>query len=84
MSCFALAEECGLVFFELTAGLADSWHVVTALVLRVGVEPTTLRMGTVFFIAGIQRIMEAMAGLVSALVSVLSFALLPLSYRSWI
>ena len=28
----ALCEECGLVFFELAAGLArSSWHVVTAL-----------------------------------------------------
>lgn len=27
----ALGEECGLVFFELARGLADSWHVVTAL-----------------------------------------------------
>lgn len=31
MPCFALREECGLVFFELACGLADSWHVVTAL-----------------------------------------------------
>lgn len=31
MPCFALAEECGFVFFELACGLADSWHVVTAL-----------------------------------------------------
>lgn len=30
--CFALCEECGLVFFELAACLArSSWHVVTAL-----------------------------------------------------
>lgn len=39
MPCFALVEECGLVFFELACGLADSWHVVTALVLRAGVGP---------------------------------------------
>lgn len=32
MLCLALCEECGLVFFELAAGLArSSWHVVTAL-----------------------------------------------------
>ena len=32
MPCFALVEECGLVFFELAACLArSSWHVVTAL-----------------------------------------------------
>ena len=31
MPCLALGEECGLVFFELACGLADSWHVVTAL-----------------------------------------------------
>nr|DAK63982.1 MAG TPA: hypothetical protein [Caudoviricetes sp.] len=31
MLCFALMEECGFVFFELACGLADSWHVVTAL-----------------------------------------------------
>ena len=31
MACLALVEECGLVFFELAAGLArSSWHVVTA------------------------------------------------------
>lgn len=28
---FALVEECCFVFFELACGLADSWHVVTAL-----------------------------------------------------
>ena len=27
MPCFALVEKCGLVFLELAAGLADSWHV---------------------------------------------------------
>lgn len=38
--CFALVEECGFVFFELAAGFAGSWHVVTAfVVLRVGVGP---------------------------------------------
>lgn len=31
MLCLALVEECGFVFFELACGLADSWHVVTAL-----------------------------------------------------
>ena len=31
MPCFALVEECYFVFFELACGLADSWHVVTAL-----------------------------------------------------
>lgn len=31
MPCFALVEEYGFVFFELACGLADSWHVVTAL-----------------------------------------------------
>lgn len=38
MLCLALCEECGLVFFELAAGLArSSWHVVTAL-WRFGLE----------------------------------------------
>ena len=32
MLCLALVEECGLVFFELAAGLAcSSWHTITAL-----------------------------------------------------
>lgn len=44
MSCFALVEECGFVFFELACGLADSaCHVTHRLdvVLWAGVEPAT-------------------------------------------
>jgi len=37
--CFALGEECGFVFFELARGLADSWHVVTALWCFVPFSP---------------------------------------------
>lgn len=44
MLCLALVEECGLVFFELACGLADSWHVVTALVSVLTVELSKLDM----------------------------------------
>lgn len=49
MLCLALCEECGLVFFELACGLADSWHVVTALCGASGGSRThDFEEGTVF------------------------------------
>lgn len=51
MACLALGEECGFVFFELACGLADSWHVVTALVLRAGVGPAWVECVVVIMVA---------------------------------
>lgn len=55
MLCLALCEECGLVFFELAAGLADSsWHWFTAFGAS-GWGRTSACVGcTVFVITGIR------------------------------
>lgn len=67
MLCLALCEECCFVFLELAAGLTrSSWHVVTALVLRAGVEPAH-GVGCIISYHGHSKNHEAMAGLVSVL-----------------
>lgn len=65
MLCLALIEEACLVLLELAAGLADSsWHAITAL-WCFGLESNQRADWMHCLITGIQRIMEAMAGLVS-------------------
>lgn len=54
MACLALVEECGFVFFELAAGLAGSWHVVTAfVVLRAGVGPAWVECVVVIMVVAV-------------------------------
>lgn len=68
MLCLALCEECGLVFFELAAGLArSSWHVVTAL-WCFGLESNQRLCGMHYLLSrAFAKNHEAMAGLVSVL-----------------
>lgn len=68
MLCLALCEECCFVFLELAAGLAcSSWHTITAL-WCFGLESNQRMVwDALSLITGIQRIMEAMAGLESVL-----------------
>ena len=76
MLCLALCEECCFVFLELAAGLAcSSWQTITAL-WCFGLESNQRFVwDALSLITGIQRIMEAMAGLFRPLVSVLSIVL---------
>ena len=84
MLCLALVEECGLVFFELACGLADSWHVVTALCGASGGSRThDFEEDTVSY-DGHSKNHGAMAGLVSVPGICAVLYALPLSYRSWI
>lgn len=70
MLCLALCEECGLVFFELAAGLArSSWHVVTAL-WCFGLESNQRMVWDALSLSSQAfdlKKQEAMAGLVSVL-----------------
>lgn len=83
MLCFALVEECGLVFFELAACLArSSWHVVTALWCFV---PELDRLWWNALLSSWLCVQYgAMVGLGSDRWYLRFPPALPLSYRSWI